>query len=68
MNHFAMPAIYQFADTRQRVAWIKELGIFDDDLYYREVYLPILEALGVSRREMRNRLPRRKTLTAESER
>ena len=67
MNHFAMPAIYQLADTRQRVARIKELGIFDDDLYYREVYLPILAALGVTRQEMRNRLPRRKTLTVESE-
>lgn len=66
MNHFAMPAIHELADTRQRVAQIKELAIFDDEMYYREVYLPILEALGVDRREMRNRLPGRKSQPVES--
>src|SRR6266496_5998038 len=60
MNNFAMPVVHDLlSDSRQRVAQIKELGIFDEDLYYREVYLPILAALGVDRREMRNRLPRR---------
>ena len=62
MNGFAMPAIYALADGRQRVARIKELRIFDDDLYYREVYLPILEALNVRRSEMRHRRPVRKSL------
>ena len=61
MNNFDMPAIHGLADGRQRVARIKELGIFDDDLYYREVYLPLLGKLGVQRSEMRNRLPRRKS-------
>ena len=64
MNNFAMPALQLLADGRQRVAQIKELGIFDEDLYYREVYLPILAALGVQRSEMRNRLPRRKAAPA----
>ena len=58
MNNFAMPAIHDFADGRQRVARIKELDIFSEDIYYREVYLPILESLGVSRNEMRNPLPK----------
>jgi acyl-[acyl-carrier-protein] desaturase len=61
MNDFAMPAIHEMADTRKRVAAIKGLKIFDEDIYYREVYLPILESLGVARTEMRNRLPSRKT-------
>jgi len=62
MNNFAMQAIHDLlTDSRQRVAQVKALEIFNEDLYYREVYLPILEALGVSRNEMRNRLPSRKT-------
>jgi len=61
MNNFAMPAIYDMADSRRRVAGIKALDIFSEDIYYREVYLPVLAALGVDRREMRNRLPSRKS-------
>jgi acyl-[acyl-carrier-protein] desaturase len=60
MNNFAMPAISDLAGGRQRVAKVKELGIFDEDQYYRAVYLPILEALGVQRQEMRDRRPTRK--------
>src|SRR5207249_2527523 len=56
MNAFAMPAIHDLLnDSRQRVARVKELGIFDEDIYYREVYLPVLDAVGVQRAEMRNR-------------
>jgi Fatty acid desaturase len=39
MNAFTMPALHLLADGRQRAARIKGLGIFDEDLYYREVYL-----------------------------
>jgi hypothetical protein len=60
MNNFAMPAIHDLlSDSRRRVAQVKSLEIFSEDMYYREVYLPILEALGVDRDEMRNRLPNR---------
>ncbi|MGH7170277.1 MAG: acyl-ACP desaturase [Gemmataceae bacterium] len=61
MNNFAMPVIYGLADGRQRVIRIKELDIFDDMQYLREVYLPVLHDLGVKRPEMRNRLPNRKS-------
>ena len=64
MNDFAMPAIDAMVDGRQRVARIKGLQIFDEDMYYREVYLPLIEALGVDRKEMRNRLPYKKSATA----
>ena len=50
MNDFNMPAISDLAAGRQRVAQVKELGIFDENQYYSDVYLPILEALGVTRR------------------
>jgi acyl-[acyl-carrier-protein] desaturase len=60
MNNFAMPAIHDLlSDSRRRVAQVKSLEIFSEDMYYREVYLPILAALGVDRDEMRNRLPNR---------
>jgi acyl-[acyl-carrier-protein] desaturase len=61
MNQFAMPAIHDLVDGRRRVAAIKSLRIFDEDIYYREVYLPILAGLGVERSEMRNTLPSRKS-------
>lgn len=62
MNSFAMPAIHALADGVQRVARIKELDIFNEDKYYREVYLPILESLGIERTRMRNRAASRKSL------
>ena len=62
MNHFTMPAIHELANTRQRVADIKALNIFDPDIYYSEVYLPILRTLGIDRREMQNRVRTRKSV------
>jgi acyl-[acyl-carrier-protein] desaturase len=50
---FSMPAVYLLAESRRRVAAIRELGIFDEDVFGREVYHPILEALGVHHRELR---------------
>ncbi len=37
----------------QRVATIKALNIFDEEMYLREVYQPILDVLGVKRPELR---------------
>jgi acyl-[acyl-carrier-protein] desaturase len=65
MHGFAMPAIYGLADGLQRVARIKELAIFDYEVYVREVYLPILQELGVTRREMRSYHPTRKSVAAD---
>jgi acyl-[acyl-carrier-protein] desaturase len=63
MNNFAMPAIHDLLDnSSRRVAAVKKLGIFSEDIYYREVYLPILQMLGVSRQEMRNRTVQKKSL------
>ncbi len=62
LNQFHMPAVHALADGRERIARVKALRIFDDDIYYEDVYLPILQALGVSRAEMRNRAATRKSL------
>jgi len=55
MNGFYMPAVHLLAGSSQRVASIKSLNIFDEETYYREVYQPILETLGVNRQELRRR-------------
>ncbi|HZT82563.1 MAG TPA: acyl-ACP desaturase [Gemmataceae bacterium] len=65
LNHFQMPAVYALADGRQRVAEVKALRIFEDDIFYQHVYLPILDTLGISRQEMRNRTATRKSLSAQ---
>jgi acyl-[acyl-carrier-protein] desaturase len=54
MNDFQMPAIHDLLDeSPRRIAAVRELELFDADVYYREVYQPILDALGIARREMR---------------
>jgi acyl-[acyl-carrier-protein] desaturase len=64
MHNFAMPAINDLADSRRRVAAINSLAIMSEDIYFRDVYLPILAELGVERSEMRNRVPQRKSAPA----
>lgn len=66
MHQFNMPAIDELVDGRRRIAAIKSLNIFDESMYYGEVYLPILNALGVDRREMRHRVPNKKSAPAAS--
>jgi acyl-[acyl-carrier-protein] desaturase len=53
MHNFSMPAIYELADSRRRVESIKALQVFDDKMYFHQVYQPILAAVGVSRPELR---------------
>ena len=54
MKEFQMPAIHDLLDeSPRRVAAVRELELFDANIYYREVYLPILQSLGVTRQEMR---------------
>ncbi len=61
MNHFSMPAIHALADGKQRMTRIKELKIFDDEAYFKDVYVPLLQELGIERSEMRTRLPSKKS-------
>jgi hypothetical protein len=36
---------------------IKSLEIFDEAIYMRDVYLPVLEELGLKRRDLRPHAP-----------
>jgi acyl-[acyl-carrier-protein] desaturase len=53
LHNFAMPAIHEMADSRQRVESIRSMRIFTDEIYYQEVYLPILANLGICRMDLR---------------
>jgi acyl-[acyl-carrier-protein] desaturase len=53
LHNFAMPMIYGMADGRQRIENIKSLNVFNDQIYFHEVYQPILAALGITRPELR---------------
>ena len=63
VNEFAMPAIGDLLEgSRQRLKGVTDLQIFDADIYYREVYLPITRELGVTRAELRTPMKERKSL------
>jgi hypothetical protein len=59
-----MPALHLLAGSRQRVAAIKALGIFDEDIFYRDVVRPLLARLGITWAEFRQRPPDRKAVSA----
>lgn len=63
MNDFQMPAIHDLLDdSKSRIAAIGALGLFDIDIYFRDVYMPVLNSLGVSRSEIRSPLKAKKSL------
>jgi acyl-[acyl-carrier-protein] desaturase len=54
-NYFAMPAVHLLEDGRQRVEAVKAMRIFDYDIYYYQVFEPLIAWLGVSKAELRRR-------------
>lgn len=52
---FNMPSVYMMSETANRRSEVKALGIFDENIYYAEVMKPMLEQLGIDRRELRRR-------------
>lgn len=61
LNTFAMPAVHLLADSRRREAAVRGLGIFDERIFHEEVFLPVLETLGIARHELRRPLASRKS-------
>ena len=58
---FAMPATHLLADGQRRATEVRELGIFSEDIFYREVFVPVLDTLGIAPRELRRPLASRKS-------
>ena len=63
VNTFKMPAVHLFVDGAQRAAAVKELRIFDEDIFLYQVYEPVLAALGVHKSELRRRNSPRELVT-----
>jgi acyl-[acyl-carrier-protein] desaturase len=61
-NTFKMPATYLMADGRQREAAVKALRIFDEDMYYYQIFEPLIQDLQVQKSELRRRNPRREVM------
>lgn len=61
-NSFKMPAVHMFADSQKRMNDIKELRIFDEDIFIYEVYDPILRDLGLTRNDLRRKNPKESVL------
>lgn len=53
MLGFSMPAVHLLADSRTRMAAIKDLRIFDEDIFLHDVFKPILEGLDVTPKDLR---------------
>jgi acyl-[acyl-carrier-protein] desaturase len=58
VNTFSMPAVHMMADSHRRMEDVKKLRIFDYDIYYFQVFEPVVKALGVTRAELRRKTRR----------
>ena len=64
VNTFQMPALHLLADSRKRMEEIKQMRIFDEDLFVLQVYEPALVALKVEKSELRRKRAAREYATA----
>ncbi len=54
MDQFQMPAIHDLLDDNaRRVAQVRDLEIFNEDIFYKDVLFKLLEDLNISKREFR---------------
>jgi acyl-[acyl-carrier protein] desaturase len=50
---FRMPANELLGDSPRRVAAVRELKIFDEEIFFREVYEPLMHQLGLTKADLR---------------
>ena len=63
---FSMPAVNLLADSRKRMAEVRELGIFSEEIFFTDVYQPILASLGLTHGEIRGARKGRKSTPSNS--
>jgi acyl-[acyl-carrier-protein] desaturase len=63
VHTFKMPAVDMLANGRQRVQAIKELKIFDEDIFFTDVLRPLLSTLDIEWSEFRQRKPERRAIS-----
>ncbi len=63
---FQMPAIHDLLDnSEQRISRIRNLEIFNEDIFYREVLFGLLEELNIHKNEIRpSKKPKKSSLAA----
>jgi acyl-[acyl-carrier-protein] desaturase len=57
--NFSMPAVHLLPDSRKRMNEVRELGLFSEEIYFTDVYQPILASLGLSHRDLRGPRPKK---------
>jgi len=60
-NDFQMPAVHMLADSHRRMQDVKELRLFDYEMFYFQVFEPALSGLGLKKADLRRRA-RRETM------
>ena len=55
VNTFRMPADALLADGRRRVEAVRSLKIFDERIFFEEVYQPLMHRLGLTRADLRTK-------------
>jgi acyl-[acyl-carrier-protein] desaturase len=55
--NFQMPAISLMADSREREKTVREMNIFNEDIFYKDVLIPMFDELGMTWNEFRGRKP-----------
>jgi len=55
INTFSMPAVHMMTDSRKRMAEIKDMNIFSEEIFVTECYEPILQRMGIQKAELRRR-------------
>jgi acyl-[acyl-carrier-protein] desaturase len=54
LNQFQMPAIHDLLDeSARRIAGVRNLEIFNEEIFFRDVYAHFLNVLDISKSEMR---------------
>jgi acyl-[acyl-carrier-protein] desaturase len=54
LHHFSMPATHLIPEGIRRQAAVHALHVFDEEIYFRDVYSPILAALDVKKCELKS--------------
>ena len=55
LNTFQMPALHLISEGAQRVADVRALNIFSEQTFTEEVYHPLMNRLGLTRKDMRQK-------------
>ena len=53
VDTFRMPANELLADGHRRAAAVRDLKIFDEQVFFKDVYQPLMHRLGLSRADIR---------------